>query len=141
MSIFLHGRWEQWHPQPRQHPTDALHNWAATVGAKVDWNETSARQPDNRVVHTVVPYRKFASAFVFLVATAHVYVKVSCDKCHPLRDFNGNTVAFSYFSQSQAEAVSEDFVRKWAADNNNIYSLLGYRYSVGHDRQVSIMSK
>lgn len=139
MSLPPYGRWAMWRSNHEQHPTDALKNWATRAQARVDWSESSKRQPDNTVVHTVLPYCMFASTHGTQEQLL-TFCQVTCRKCHPLLHNNGNTLTFTYSDASQIPHMSNLFVRDWASRNRN-YELMGYWSVDGGDRQVSIMSR
>ncbi|CAE6462196.1 unnamed protein product [Rhizoctonia solani] len=103
------GRWDMWRSrQHQQLPLDALGNWAGQTRAEVDWVETQYRNPDNTVVHTVVPV-------------------LTCVKAHPLMDEHGYVLKFPYGDFSQVERALAD----WRYRHEQDHQLLDYSSHVG----------
>ncbi|CEL55556.1 hypothetical protein RSOLAG1IB_01568 [Rhizoctonia solani AG-1 IB] len=112
------GRWVIWHSrQPHQQASDALANWSAKANASVEWIQHQHRNPDNTVVHTVVPV-------------------LTCTKAHALMDGCGRVLEFPNGDFGQVERAVDD----WRRRQQN-HQLLGHSYHVGGYPQpyVSVM--
>ncbi|CAE6461309.1 unnamed protein product [Rhizoctonia solani] len=113
MSLsYTGGRWAEWRTRCGQGSTDALANWAAKAGAKVEWETTPARLADNTAFHIATPI-------------------LTCVKCHPLMDAYGTAINQPCSDQSQARLLCESVVRDWEHKYRGYYQLIWYEPHIG----------
>lgn len=97
-SSFSNGRWDVWRPRHGQRPADAIANWEAKAHARVDWETTSRRTSNNKIIHIIMPH-------------------LSCVKCDPLSDGSGRAFTFPCIDQIQADYIVKRETQQWRAMN------------------------